>query len=101
MTGASGRGVYIAGPDVFYPDYPERVKRLRRLCASLNLTPLIPGEELLHGAPEIVAHNLHMIREADAVVANLNPFRGREPDSGTCFECGYAAALGKPVVVCL
>ncbi len=31
------------------------------------------------------------------MVANLNPFRGAEPDSGTAFELGYAAALGKPL----
>ena len=34
---------------------------------------------------------------ADAVLANLDFFRGAEPDSGTCFEVGYAVALGKPV----
>jgi hypothetical protein len=32
------------------------------------------------------------------VLANLNPFRGAEPDSGTCVEIGYALALGKPVI---
>jgi nucleoside 2-deoxyribosyltransferase len=32
------------------------------------------------------------------VLANLNPFRGAEPDSGTCVEIGYALALGKRVV---
>ena len=31
-------------------------------------------------------------------MANLNPFRGAEVDSGTAFEIGFAAALGKPVV---
>jgi nucleoside 2-deoxyribosyltransferase len=31
------------------------------------------------------------------VVANLNPFRGAEPDSGTVFELGYGFALGKKV----
>ena len=31
------------------------------------------------------------------MIANLNPFRGQEPDSGTCFEVGYAFAKGKPV----
>ena len=34
---------------------------------------------------------------ADAVLANLDFFRGPEPDSGTCFEVGYAVARGKPV----
>ena len=38
-----------------------------------------------------------MIQRADLVMANLNPFRGAEPDSGTAFEVGYAIACGKPV----
>ena len=42
--------------------------------------------------------NLEAIRAADFVMANLNDFRGPgEPDSGTAFEVGFAAALGKPV----
>ncbi|MFZ8305224.1 nucleoside 2-deoxyribosyltransferase, partial [Staphylococcus aureus] len=32
---------------------------------------------------------------ADAVVAILD---GADPDSGTCFECGLAFALGIPIV---
>ena len=31
------------------------------------------------------------------MLACLEPFRGSEPDSGSCFELGYAAALGKPL----
>jgi nucleoside 2-deoxyribosyltransferase len=93
--------VYLAGPDVFYPDFPARARRLRRLCASLGLAALIPGEESLVGAGPIVASNLAQIAEADAVVANLEPFRGLEPDSGTVFECGYAHGLGKPVLAAL
>ena len=38
------------------------------------------------------------MRSANGVVANLQPFRGLEPDSGTVFEVGVAAALGLPVV---
>ena len=30
------------------------------------------------------------------MVANLNNFRGYEPDSGTCFEIGFAQALNIP-----
>lgn len=41
--------------------------------------------------------NLALIRKAQMVVANLNPFRGTEPDSGTVFELGYGFALGKKV----
>lgn len=35
------------------------------------------------------------MRECDIVAANLHPFRGAEPDSGTCFELGLAYGLGK------
>jgi nucleoside 2-deoxyribosyltransferase len=42
--------------------------------------------------------NMDAIRSADVVLANLNDFRGAgEPDSGTAFEVGFAAALGRPV----
>ncbi len=45
----------------------------------------------------IFLKNIHYIETSDYVVANVNTFRGREPDSGTCFEIGYAYALGKKI----
>ncbi len=36
------------------------------------------------------------VRSADAIVAVLD---GADPDSGTCFECGLAFALKKPILV--
>jgi nucleoside 2-deoxyribosyltransferase len=35
------------------------------------------------------------IADSDVIVANLD---GSDSDSGTCFECGYAFAIGKPVL---
>ena len=32
---------------------------------------------------------------ADAIIANLTPFRGIAADPGTCFELGYMCARGK------
>ncbi len=43
--------------------------------------------------------NVAMIQRCSAVLANLNVFRGLEPDSGTAFEVGMAVALNKPVWV--
>ena len=37
------------------------------------------------------------MRDADAVIANLTPFRGLAADVGTCFELGFMCALGKVV----
>jgi nucleoside 2-deoxyribosyltransferase len=41
---------------------------------------------------------LEAVRKADGVIANLTPFRGSEPDSGTVTECAIAYAWGKPVI---
>lgn len=97
--------LYLAGPDVFLPDAFAQGERLKALCAEFGVQGLYP---LDHSVPEgivepvaqarwIYQANLELIRQADAVLANLNPFRGAEPDSGTAFELGYAAALGKPL----
>lgn len=98
--------VYLAGPDVFYPDaeahFQQLVERLRVL-GWLGLVPADGG--LAQGTPpspavalRIYHANMALLHRAEAVLVNLNPFRGTEPDSGTCFEMGVAVALGKRVV---
>ena len=90
--------VYFAGPDVFLPNYAHIRDKIVALGDRNSLTPLLPGDAVLNSSEEIFRHNLHLIKEAQAVVANLNPFRSPvEPDSGTVYECAYAFALGKPV----
>lgn len=37
------------------------------------------------------------MRKANAVIANITPFRGPGMDPGTAFEIGFMRALGKPV----
>lgn len=89
---------YLAGPDVFRPDALRWAEEARALCAAQGVEALVPldGEACTPAA--IYAQNIAMIRAADWVLANLDPFRGAEPDSGTCFEVGFALALGKPVI---
>lgn len=90
--------VYIAGPDVFRPDALEAAEAARRLAAAHGHAALLPLDNEATTAEGIFRANLALIAECDAVVANLDPFRGDEPDSGTCFEVGVAIALGKRVV---
>jgi nucleoside 2-deoxyribosyltransferase len=90
--------IYIAGPDVFRPDAPEWATRVRALCREAGHEALIPLDGGTGTAVGIYENNLRLLGEADLVLANLNPFRGAEPDSGTCVEIGYALALGKPVI---
>jgi nucleoside 2-deoxyribosyltransferase len=95
---------YLAGFDVFRTDALAHGERLKALCAQWGHQGLYPldnaGPPGLSGpdlARWIFEANLALIRQADGVLANVNNFRGAEPDSGTAFEIGFAAALGKPV----
>jgi len=101
--------IYLAGPDVFRPDAPQVFDRLKAQCAALGLEGLAPTDTQVdthppRGSDDALAQriydgNIALLQRADGVVANLEAFRGLEPDSGTVFEVGYAIALGKPVVV--
>ncbi len=96
--------VYLAGFDVFRPDAVAQGEHLKAMCAAHGLIGLYPLDNAtppgLSGgvlATWIYRENTALIDSADLVMANLNPFRGAEPDSGTAFEVGYAIARGLPV----
>lgn len=99
--------VYLAGPDVFFPDSDAHFDALEAACARHGLLGVRPSDgglsRGLTGTGDEVSEriyqaNVDYIRECDAVLANLQPFRNvLEPDSGTVFEVGFAVALGKPV----
>jgi nucleoside 2-deoxyribosyltransferase len=100
----SMKKIYLAGPDVFDPDPITTGKQLKALCAKYGLKGLFPLDNVIkeHDHPHKTAQaireaNIDLIKQADFVMANLNPFRGFEPDSGTVYEVGFAEALGKPV----
>jgi len=100
--------IYLAGPDLFFPDAADRYARIKAACQSAGMVGVAPNDELdLPGAGlasdddmarAIYGHNMRTLASCDAVLANLSAFRGAEPDSGTVFEVSYAFAIGKPVV---
>jgi len=92
------KSVYLAGPDVFHPDAPRLALAQKTLCRDYGFEPHHPFDQPAPSSRDIFHTNIDMIRRADAVLANLNPFRGPEVDSGTAFEVGFATALGKTVV---
>ncbi len=98
------RHLYLAGPDVFLPHAKEHGERLKTLCKQYGFNghfPLdneISASDTADMAEKIRIANIELIERCDAVIANLSPFRGPEPDSGTVFEVGYALAKGKTVI---
>ena len=96
--------IYLAGPDVFEPDAISVGEKLKKLASEYGFIGLFPLDNVIanNGTPHEVARairdaNVKLLESADIIMANLNPFRGLEPDSGTVFEVGYATALGKEV----
>ena len=97
--------VFLAGPDPWFPDASAYQDRRAELVRSAGLTPVLPrvGAGLSPEArSEVAARHLYAdmisdLRGADAVIANLSPWRGTSCDPAAAFQCGFAAALGKPV----
>jgi nucleoside 2-deoxyribosyltransferase len=95
---------YLAGPGVFRHGVAEFATGLKDLCRTHGLEPLWPIDNAISSDPDkirwainIRTANEAMIRAANAVIADISPFRGPSMDPGTAYEIGYAIALGKPV----
>ena len=96
--------VYLAGPDVFYADAESRYARLKALCEAHGLEGVAPidGLEELQDQTPVEAriirdHCLRLQCSCHATLANITPYRGLEPDSGTAYEMGHASAIGHAI----
>jgi len=97
--------IYLAGPEVFLPNAREIGEAKRRLCSERGATGLFPLDEEVPDAGSLAARadaifrkNVELMDGADAVIANMSPFRGIGMDGGTAFEMGYMHARGKLVL---
>ncbi len=92
--------VYLAGPDIFLPDAFDVGRRKVDLCTRYGLSGLYPLDNAVDlsasdASLRIFRGNAALMMEADAIIANLTPFRGPSADAGTVYELGYMAGLGK------
>lgn len=96
--------LYLAGPDVFLPKAAAQAEAKCALCAEFGLRGIAPfNPDLDMNRPAYVLwraiyeDDLAMMRESDAIIANLTPFRGASADAGTLVELGWFLGQGKPV----
>ncbi len=97
--------IYMAGPDVFLPNVLEIAARKKKIIEDHGFEGLHPFDnevDFSRHAPEEVSRiikiaNCGMMRNADAIIANLTPFHGPSADVGTAYEVGFMDALKKPV----
>ena len=92
--------IYLAGPDVFLPDAIDIGRRKVELCRRHGVIGLYPLDHAVDRTAEDVSlqifrGNETMMIAADAIIANLTPFRGPGADAGTVYELGYMAGCGK------
>ena len=101
MGSEEGPLVYLAGPGVFRPDVVDHAIWLLERCRAYGMRGLFPYDVEDVGFPpradSIYRESLNRLEKCDVVMADLNPFRGQEPDSGTVLAIGYALAKGKEV----
>ena len=98
--------VYLAGPEVFFPEPMKEGQRLKDICAEHDFEGIFPLDgdidtnelEPWEIAEAIFDANIQKIDDCAAVIANMTPFRGPGMDGGTAFEIGYAYGEGKLVV---
>lgn len=92
--------IYLAGPDVFLPDALEVGRRKVEICARHGLIGLYPLDIQVDRAAAdtsltIFKNNEALMEDAQAIIANLTPFRGAGADPGTVYELGYMAGRRK------
>jgi nucleoside 2-deoxyribosyltransferase len=94
--------VYFAGPLFTQAEWQWNQKLAEEL-RKLNLEVTLPqkgAEPMLKGYQAFEPHalfsmNTSGIDDADLVLAILDH---SDPDSGTCWECGYAYKMGHPII---
>jgi nucleoside 2-deoxyribosyltransferase len=92
--------IYLAGPDVFLPDALDIGKQKREICQRHRVSGLYPLDTTIDLAAGDASLQIFkgleaMMDAADAIIANLTPFRGPGADPGTVYELGYMAGRGK------
>lgn len=100
-TPVSPPRVYLAGPDVFFPEAFEAAQRRKAFLSGLKMEGVFPldaqeNPSAATGA-SIFKANRALLDSCQALLANITPFRGPSADVGTVWEIGYAYGQGKPV----
>ena len=94
--------IYLAGP--FFNDVEIRnIEYAEKILAERGFSvfsPMRHDAEGEHGTP-IWAHRIFEMDREEIVKADVIAalYYGAKGDTGTAWECGYACAIGKPVVL--
>lgn len=98
--------VYLSGPERYDTDGEAVYAKMKEICSKYGLEAVSPLDQAF-GVEKIESENPYtraannfdnyqqQVRNCDAVIANLNDFRGYEICNDVGFECGMGFQLGK------
>lgn len=95
-------GIYIAGPECFYTNGFDALAAMKVRAESLGFSVTLPNThpldmdnpDLQKRADSIFADLEKVMLDTTVIIADLEAYRGCEPDSGTIYEIGMAYAKG-------
>ena len=98
----SDEALYIAGPECFYTYGYDALGAMKARAEALGFSVTLPNSDpldmenpdLQKRADSIFANLEKVMLDTTAIVADLEAYRGAEPDSGTVYELGMAYAKG-------
>ena len=107
MTESARPRIYLAGPEVFFPNAVEQGEIKKQLAHEAGFEGVYPLDNAIAGADALsrqeiarcISHgNEALMRSCDLIIANCTPFRSVSMDVGTAFEIGFMRALKRPVL---
>lgn len=101
--------IYLAGPDVFFPNADEIKEAKRKIAENQGIIPLFPLDNVVRDlffqksltksqkGLIISKANEILMDKADGIIANITPYNGPSLDVGTAVEIGYMRKAQKPI----
>lgn len=94
--------IYIAGPECFYENGYAALAAMKSKAEALGFGVTLPNDhpldmenpDLQKRASSIFDDLKTIMKETTVIIADLEAYRGSEPDSGTVYEIGMAYADG-------
>lgn len=94
--------IYIAGPECFYTHGYDMLAAMKARAVSLGFGVTLPNDHQLDmenpdkrkRADSIFSDLDEVMKDTTVIIADLEAYRGAEPDSGTVYELGMAYAKG-------
>ena len=89
--------LYITGPQKYFPNGPAEMRMYKAVAEYYGFEVINDLSYLENGLVEYEPIDRSFLDDCDIVIADVNPFRGGEPESSTIFDLGIAFAKKKKI----